>query len=278
MESEVEKITILGDSCDIVKVLNRPLRNVTNMRLEFMNIEPATGDPYVTVSFPDLSIKFPVMFGDGQMLSYGGQSYPMVITEAHYHEFESPVAIIRKLRVQVKGPSGAVLPSSTFFMLLTMSFDNRLEVLQEPRSPKPFRMLRMLDFNHAENDGVNYAFKFTNPEPLRNVSRVRLLAARIPPNSVHPLVIVRFSELNLHIPVHYGFAANPTDVVLLKATDFHALEVNPPKDAKNWTIQVQNPGTNPALISSTMTYNAYEFFALVEITYQPRSYLGASST
>jgi hypothetical protein len=274
MESEVEKITILGDSCDYVKVLNRPLRNVTKMHLEFVNIEPPNVDPYVTVSFPDLSVDLPILYGDGQMLLYGGQSYPMVITEAHYHEFESPVAILRKLRIQIRDPSGTILPSSTFFMLLTMAFDNRLEVLPETRL-KPFRVLRMLNFDASVNDGTNYDFKFTDLEPLRNVSQVRLLTLRLPPSSVHPLVIARFPELSLDIPMHYGYFANPNDVVLLKATDFHTLEISPPKDARNLAIQMRTPD-NLAVLSKSDTYNAYEMYALVEIIYQPRSYLGAS--
>lgn len=274
MESEVEKITIQGDSCDYVKVLNRPLRNVTRMRLEFMNIEPPTGDPYVTVSFPDLSVDFPVLYGDGQMLSYGGQSFPMVITEAHYHEFDSPVAILRKLRIQVRNPSGTILPSSTFFILLTMAFDNRLEVLQDPKHPKPFRVLRMFAGSASANDGSTYNFKFTGLEPLRNVSQVRVLSLRIPPSPTHPLVILRFQELNLDMPVHYGYFEDVNDPVLLKTTDFHALEVSPPKDARNWTLQLKTPSS--AALTSSDTNDSFEFFALLEITYQPRSYLGSS--
>jgi hypothetical protein len=287
MDSDIEKISVYGNAYSFTKYFDKPpLRNITTLRIEYFNLPPRVSELYVILSFPDLNVEFPVMYNDRYSTLYAGQMYPLQITNAHYHDFECPVASLNRLRVVIKDPDGNVLApeadiAASFFLMVSIFYDNRQEILPEMPKMKDHRILRMFDFSFSETDEANYSFVFdfeaaaTNAKlqragTLKNVVRVRLLALHVPPNEVDPVVLFKIPELGITFPVHYNYWNTPSDVVLLRTTEYHSLELTPPKNVQKWTVQIC--GADGKVVNKSQTNEIFGMYALLEISYRPRTF------
>jgi hypothetical protein len=288
MDSDIEKISVYGDSYAYTKTFDTPpLRNITTIRVEYFNLPPRTSEIYVLLSFPDLNVEFPVLYNDRYSTLYDGQMYPLQITDAHYHDFDCPLASLNRLRVHIKDPDGNVLvPESgipaSFFLMVSIFYDNRLELIPEMPKMKDHRILRLFDFSFSETDESRYSFLFdfsgaaTNAKlqragSLKNVTKVRLRALHVPPSSVDPVVFFEIPELGLRVPVHYNYWNAPSDVVLLRTTDYHSVRLLPPKNIEKWTVRVSK--ADGSVLTKADTNHIFGMYALLEIEYRPRSFL-----
>lgn len=286
MDSDIEKISVYGDSYRYTKYFDKPpLRNITTIRVEYFNLPPRTSEIYVVLSFPDLNIEFPVLYNDRYSTLYAGQMYPLQITDAHYHDFDCPLASMNRLRVEIKDPDGNVLAPeggipASFFLMVSVFYDNRLEIVPEMPAFKDHRILRMFDFSFSETDETNYSFvfdflgaatnaKFQRAGALKNVARVRLLALHVPPSEVDPVVFFKIPELGLSFPVHFNYWNTPSDVVLLRTTEYHSLELTPPKNVQKWTVQIC--GADGKVLNKSDTNEIFGMYALLEVSYRPRT-------
>jgi len=286
MDQEIEKVSVYGNAYAFTKYFDKPpLRNITTLRIEYFNLPPRTSEIYVILSFPDLNIEFPVLYNDRYSTLYAGQMYPLQITNVHYHDFECPVASLNRLRIEIKDPDGNVLvpeagvPAS-FFLMVSIFYDNRQELVPEMPKLKDHRILRMFDFSFSDTDETNYSFvfdftgaasnaKLQRAGNLKNVTRVRLLALHVPPSEIDPVVIFKIPELGLSFPVHYNYWNTPSDVVLLRTTEYHALDLVPPKNVQKWTIQICN--ADGSILKKSDTNEIFGMYALLEIAYRPRT-------
>lgn len=269
-------ISIAGDSYDYTHILETPFRNVRRLRIEHLTLPALKDELYVTVCLPDLRLEFPMFYDRRYQAFLTVQEYPLNVTDGHYHDFETPLASLHRLKIQFKNSDGAVVTpamthtsSMSFFVIFSLTYDPREEAL--PMQPSSeFRALRMFDYRFTQTDLTNYRMTFEFQESLKRVSKVRLLGLHVPPMAGRPTLDLELKELDLTFPVHYDYWHTPSDIVLLKATGLHALDVIPPSNASKWTLEVSVPGLH-RVATDADTQGLFGLYALFEITYHPRA-------
>lgn len=280
MGTQTDYVSLSGDAYEYTHSIDVPYRNVRRLRIEHLTMPILREELYVTVQFPELGISFPLFYDDRYNNYNDGATmhqHPLSVTDHHYHDFESPLGMLHRLKVQLVDSDGRVVSpemtnrpgSASFFLVVSVTYDPRDARVPPPDLNRTYRTLRMFDYRFSDTDLSAYRMTFDFPDALKRVSKVRLLGLHVPPMPTSPSVTLELEGV-ASFPVHYDYWHTPSDMNLSRVRpELHVSDLHPPQNVPKWTLRVAKEDGSTATIEDT--HGFYGVYALFDITYGPRS-------
>lgn len=305
---DLQKSTIVvnrldvSDSFKFTHVCPDIYRNVHKVRINTIVMPMLINELYITLVIEELGIRMPFMFDERFIRLTPCYEYPLKVTNEHVKSYENPIASVRKLTIKFLDSNNRVVTPSDFYnptntllegedeprsclLFMTLYHDqtNRIASMNPLNQTLKKDMLFMYDWRMAvpSNGGTVYDtydlnIDFTTDEPLRNVSRIKLLGLVVPPFTDTPYVILRLPNMGVEWPVHFEYWDVTLDVIPLRTLEAHTFDLDPTRHVQQFRLQLLIPdaqGSKKIAKQSDHVDTESEVFgvqALFYIEYMPR--------